>query len=606
MSSTAVPPPQLHVNFAIRASKAKEVFGRAASQGRIFRYGVAIAMQAPVPDWWNELAAIAVKGERRVTSKQESPSNPNELEERIVNWLDDFRLHDRWSPLEAAHAVLLAAALPGLQKLISDHTITNLVKSLIDLHLQASSSGAVDDATTIMLGGELGLTLAWRLESAHQDQWLAAASKTIMKWCKHFESSQSEALSRRSDLRLIAGSLCRIESLAAHLNCELRAKPKKKTKKKSRHPVLSDCIHDLAIWVIGMTDRQGSLALTSTSNTKLSQSDLADDLAAGGLLQRLRGYDPESFGPAINAALGRVKSSGKLAWQVSLPEAMLHDEQSRIAILMPDWDVCRSRANIDYSQRNVYSQWVSGESYAIDGEIQTSISIDSVSCRPDGPWHLLCEYTDDDVHYLEIQQSWTNQVTLQRQFLVDRDERAGMFSDAIVPTNEIPLGLIGHEVRLPIGPSMRCVAEPETREVYLVDDQKRQVLVVPLSASEWRVGPTPTTLDVQDNQLVWNNRAKGRMYAPLWLDFLRRRFSRPRTWRKLTVAQDLAIVSDDDAIAFRMQSGSSHWVFYRSLFDDRMRTVLGKHLMADFIAARFDPGDGVFEELVTVDNETDS
>jgi hypothetical protein len=29
--------------------------------------------------------------------------------------------------------------------------------------------------------------------------------------------------------------------------------------------------------------------------------------------------------------------------------------------------------------------------------------------------------------------------------------------------------------------------------------------------------------------------------------------------------------------------------------------VLGKHLVADFFAARFDPSDGSLEELVTVD-----
>ena len=41
---------------------------------------------------------------------------------------------------------------------------------------------------------------------------------------------------------------------------------------------------------------------------------------------------------------------------------------------------------------------------------------------------------------------------------------------------------------------------------------------------------------------------------------------------------------------------------YRSLGGRRCRTVLGKHLIADFFAAKFDQGEGIYDELVTVDD----
>ena len=43
-------------------------------------------------------------------------------------------------------------------------------------------------------------------------------------------------------------------------------------------------------------------------------------------------------------------------------------------------------------------------------------------------------------------------------------------------------------------------------------------------------------------------------------------------------------------------------MLYRSLGLRRCRTIMGKHLVADFFAARFDMSDAEYEELVTVDD----
>jgi hypothetical protein len=69
----------------------------------------------------------------------------------------------------------------------------------------------------------------------------------------------------------------------------------------------------------------------------------------------------------------------------------------------------------------------------------------------------------------------------------------------------------------------------------------------------------------------------------------------------LTVADELRIVERSEATGYRIQMGSEQWMVYRSLGDHHTRTVLGKHLIADFYCGRFDPGDGSHEELITVD-----
>ena len=606
---------QAGVRPANKPMKAKDIFGRSAAGGRVYRHGVAAAIGAGVPLAWELLTRMAVNdkpiGIRRKQSEAESLADWEPIagaDQLVADWLDEFRLHDQWTPLEASRAILFAATLPGLQTQIQATQWTALVASLIQLHQQSASAGKPDSTSTLMLGGELGLTLAWRLDSRHRKQWLNSAARTVSRWTEHFESAESDAVSHHDQLRLVVASLCRIELLAANLS------PKKKKRKNEDAKsidcsLLAECVRELAVWMIGTTRRDGGTVLSPASRDA-SPSEWSDDLGKGGLFDRVTALDPESFGPAIAATLGKARSGGRLAWQVSLPEAMLHDEQAGRAILMPDWDVRRGRFNLDYSTDTVQCELVAGRKLAFQGELTTQIMLDSVPQHSEGDWSISCEYSDDDVHFVEIEQPWSNGLMLQRQFLTLRDERAAYLADAIVPVKRMtdrwakPISdrtrLIEHEMRIPIGEGLIAQPEPETREIFLADD-RRQALIVPLSGSEWRNTATPSTLDVNGEHLVWKNQGRGRLYAPMWCDMLRRRFKRPRTWRTLTVADQLEICPSDVSTAYRIQSGSSQWVFYRSLAGNRLRTFLGKHIMADFIAARFDTGDGVFEELVTVE-----
>jgi hypothetical protein len=68
----------------------------------------------------------------------------------------------------------------------------------------------------------------------------------------------------------------------------------------------------------------------------------------------------------------------------------------------------------------------------------------------------------------------------------------------------------------------------------------------------------------------------------------------------LTVGDELRIVDPDEALAYRIQLGSEHWVVYRTLRGHRPRTFLGKHLIADFHCGRFSPGEGIIDDLVTI------
>ncbi len=90
------------------------------------------------------------------------------------------------------------------------------------------------------------------------------------------------------------------------------------------------------------------------------------------------------------------------------------------------------------------------------------------------------------------------------------------------------------------------------------------------------------------------------LLVPMFWDLERQRSRMARTWRKLVVAEKLAPVRDDEAVAHRVRVGHDQWVFYRSLQQPSNRTVIGQNYSCEFSAVRF-LEDGTTEELVTVE-----
>jgi hypothetical protein len=274
--------------------------------------------------------------------------------------------------------------------------------------------------------------------------------------------------------------------------------------------------------------------------------------------------------------------------------------------------VRRGRVHLDYSGEDTRLEVFAGRARVLAGASQVMIEVDGEPQSPAGPWQNTCEYTDDDVHYVEIEQPWSNRVILQRQVAVLRDDRCVLIADTVITdsaarqggpgaTEADRLRPIRYAARFPLDANVEVEPEAETRELYL-GDKKRRALVIPLAASEWRVGPSRAKLETSDDRhLVYQVSGAGRLYAPLWLDAQTRRFRRKRTWRQLTVGDELRIVGNDEAVGFRIQLGSEQWALYRSLDSPRCRTVMGQHLLADFVCSRFDMSDGSYEELMTVD-----
>lgn len=572
---------------------AKRVLGVAGRDGGVYRWGIAAATGSACDDLVEVLSRLACGA--KISKKRWARVD---LAGAASDWLATAQ-EDCIDPVDAAYAILWAAALPALRKDLDDVQWRAVLAELVELQCNLSSEVDAASPLRLMIGGELGLTLSslyveFDRCSRLRDPSLAA----LRSWVQSSEASVSAAVASAADLRLILASMIRCRSLAAAAGIKLG--------KRSRWQEVGE---SLATWVAALTTQGGRSGLSPAT-----KSALVDDRAADGLLDRAIRFDPGSLKPAFSAALGNTPRGGRLAWEVSLPEAFHHDPDAKVCAMFPEWDESHGRMHLDYGQTEVRLELFAGNRALISGRWENMLEIDGVPHHPEGDWQEVCEHSDDDVHYLEIEQPWTGGWLLQRQILLIREDRCVLLADAVLPaeasitpgssegTRESKPGrALRYTCRLPIAARVNGKAEEETREIVLAKGQSK-AMFLPLAAGEWRVGASPCTLTVtHDHHLAMTIEGKDRLYSPLWIDVTPRRFKRKRTWRQLTVADELRIVDRDEATGYRIQMGSEQWMVYRSLRDRHTRTVLGKHLIADFYCCRFDPGDGSHEELITVD-----
>jgi hypothetical protein len=582
---------------------ARGVFGPSADCGAIYRWGVGVAK--PSESDSTTAALIQMAGDVSLAKLRRPRLDWNVATDVFAESLVELVPHRVGSaalaegdqqavgptPFECLATVVWAAAIPALSAELTPATTQSLIQSLLQLRDTVRDQDQPWSSAQLMIGAELGLTLAWRCQDLPGlDGLKSAALRALSEWVKQDEDAISAALRQPTELRLVLASLLRCKSLV------------KRTTKRKWSKRADQIGETLATWAAALTAPGGASAFSTAR-----RQQVRDDWAADGLFARARRFDTESLPAAIDAVRGNPPSGSRLTWQAVLPPSLHHDANAKIAVMFAEWDVRRGRTHLDYSDSDVHIEVYAGRRQMIAGGWQTMIQTDGVEQQPAGAWSEVCQYSDDDVHYLEIEQPWTDGLLLQRQFILIRDDRCLLLADSVIPANpaDATPRRIHYTSRMQLPAKMKLVHEPETREMFF-DDNGRRALLIPLAASEWNIGPTDAIAkQADDGCLVLSAAGANRLFAPLWFDLQKRRFKRKRTWRQLTVADQLRISARHEAVAYRIQVGSEQWALYRSLADKVCRSFLGKHLIADFFLSRFDPEDGEHEALVTVYDDDD-
>jgi hypothetical protein len=280
--------------------------------------------------------------------------------------------------------------------------------------------------------------------------------------------------------------------------------------------------------------------------------------------------------------LVKAWSGGKRVSEASLPWAGDHSEWAQQAVLRSSWQRDAQMCAIRWWDRRLELDVSAGKRSLLRGEWTCQPVVDGHSLQPASEWESICWEVDEDIEYLELEMQFEGDWKVQRQIALAREDGLLLLADAILgPAAE----RLEYQSSLLHAPEVEIKADSEATELKFVVRRPIATLI-PLAIPEWRRMSHNGSLD--QTELLTKVTQRGRnAYVPLVLDLDSKRQRKPLTWRQLTVAEQLEIVSPECAAAYRLQIGKRQWVFYRSLEPAGNRTFMGQNLVSEFLWARF-------------------
>ena len=271
-------------------------------------------------------------------------------------------------------------------------------------------------------------------------------------------------------------------------------------------------------------------------------------------------------------------------------------EWAGLGVMQEDWSPGSPRLVVAICDQSIDIEVCRGESlFRISG--LPDVSINGKSLRAVGEWDEVCSHFDDELDYLELEIELEDETKLQRQMCLIHGDETVLIADVVKARST---QRIDYQTRLILPSGVTPMQETENTEVYL---RRKNIvsLVLPLDVPEWKSSDTEGKLTVVDQglALVQSVLAKT-LYAPLFVALNPRQSIKPRTWRKLTVAESLEIVDDDTARAYRIQIGSRQWVLYKTFGGAGNRTFLGQNHTCDLFIGRLKK-DGNAKELLSLE-----
>lgn len=296
---------------------------------------------------------------------------------------------------------------------------------------------------------------------------------------------------------------------------------------------------------------------------------------------------------------GREFSEKHSADQIRVP-ASENSEWAKLSVLRRDWSRNSERLILGYADNRNISELEVGGKVIWSGVCNPQVTIDGRTLPVVGNWEEVCWISDEDGDYIELENRLNDEWTVHRQIFLARQDRFLYFADSLTGERAAD---IRYHLALPLANGVSWHPQAETREGILKDDAGRnRCQLFPLALTEWTDQTSTGYVEMNSEQLVVTQTAHSqRIYVPLFLDFDTRRMARERTWRQLTVAEELSPVTSDVAIGFRIHLGQQQWLIYRSLAPIASRSVLGQNLIADLLIGRFDRVDGTVQALVEIE-----
>lgn len=499
-------------------------------------------------------------------------------EQRVLDWLDEVA-GGAPGVEYAIEALVAARRLPKLARLISSDAWFALLEHLIDA---ASDAKAIDldqePLLSQLLAGEFPLTLAYLFPEIKPCRALVDGARQVLS------AGVADLLDGEGLLHGRHFALMR-PLLACWTRCEVMGKQLKPAcfSGSARRQLADMARHALRF------ARHGGGAMLGPSSPGNDADFLHATVASGGV-DKDRALATLVLSPARGGKSKRGKSPKR-------PSPGIRSEWAATALLRNDWSPTSDRVAVVHAGQTVRMELGCGKDIVLSGDWSLSVVRDDCELRPQSDWEQVCWVSDADMDYFELEIALDGGVRVQRQLALAHDDRFLFLADAVL--GEQP-GKLEYRACLPLAAGVAFHPGKESREGCL-EGTKRRAVVLPLALAEWRSLWAIGEMQSTDAGLELTHAVKApRLYAPLFFDLDRRRFTRPHTWRRLTVAESLEARSGEVAVGYRVAIGKKQWLIYRSLAGTGNRTLLGHNLSTEALIARFDQT-GEVEPLIEVE-----
>ncbi|MGB2500715.1 MAG: hypothetical protein ACPIA2_13520 [Mariniblastus sp.] len=288
----------------------------------------------------------------------------------------------------------------------------------------------------------------------------------------------------------------------------------------------------------------------------------------------------------LTHALGKSKKKSEQAVSAKAlgVDASNVSEWSESALMRSNWNRNSPRLALDFSNGKIFSE-LSRKRGLICGETTPEILVDGKPLISRGSFEISCTQSDEMIEYLELEKKLGDGGKLTRQYLLSRVDRFILVADAVVLPEKADLS---YSCSLPFAEEIEGLRESETTEVYLLRKGRIRSLVLPLALPEWKVARTKHSFEITEDAIELTQNCVGSgLYAPLFFDLDPKRSCKKRTWRLLTVAENLNRVGGDQGAAFRVHLDKQQWFFYRSLASKGNRTFFGENFTGEFLFSQF-------------------
>ncbi|MDO4569567.1 MAG: hypothetical protein Q4D38_04205 [Planctomycetia bacterium] len=284
-----------------------------------------------------------------------------------------------------------------------------------------------------------------------------------------------------------------------------------------------------------------------------------------------------------------LKSQKAASLKKILPQCALDSAAEDLAILRSNWQNSPLVA-LRCRNRKMDIEIEGGRASILSGAWDAVISWNGEKLSPENEWAQVCRHGDDECEFVEWEQPWSQNFVLQRSALLSHKGCFALLADAVLGPKGVGKGSLLYRASCPIGDGIRFAPQERSFELLALDaNDRRKARLLPIGLPEWKSqAGEDEYFEIYRGWLEYGlHSRRASIFAPIFVDLKADRLRAPLTWRRLAVGENLKKVSSRKAVAFRVMISDEQWLFYRSLGPIVPRSVLGAHLYAEYVAARF-------------------